>query len=131
MRWRTFLIYNAAGGILWATIFGTFGFVAGRFFHDNFAAVEKIARTISWLGAALLVTFCLLLYFIFILRRRSRRGTRSTTEIEDQKSEPPTESIEHTEEMAHSVVTIGVQDELSKTTISSQDAVRDGNTDPY
>src|SRR5713101_6260065 len=36
MRWRTFLIYNAAGGILWATIFGTLGFVAGRYLHDNF-----------------------------------------------------------------------------------------------
>src|SRR5216684_351575 len=94
MPWRTFLVYNAAGGILWATIFGTLGFVAGRFFHDNFAAVEKIARTLGWLGAALLVTFCLLLYIIFILRRRSRRGTRSTTEIQNQKSEPTTESIE-------------------------------------
>jgi len=130
MRWRTFLIYNAAGGILWATIFGTFGFVAGRFFHDNFAAVEKIARTLGWLGAALLVTFCLLLYIIFILRRRSRRGTRSTTEIQNQKSEPATERIEHTEEMAHSVAPNTVQDEPSKTTISSQDAVRDGNTNP-
>src|SRR5690348_3504787 len=31
MRWRTFLIYNAAGGILWATIFGTLGYFAGRY----------------------------------------------------------------------------------------------------
>src|SRR5713101_7946877 len=131
MRWRTFLIYNAAGGILWATIFGTLGFVAGRFFHDNFAAVEKIARTLGWLGAALLVTFCLLLYIIFILRRRSRRGTRSTTEIQNQKSEPATERIEHTEEMAHSVAPNTVQDEPSKTTISSQDVVRDRNTDQH
>src|SRR5712692_2791458 len=44
MYWRTFLIYNAAGGIVWATIFGTLGFVAGSLFHNNFAAVEKIAR---------------------------------------------------------------------------------------
>ena len=27
MRWRTFLIFNAAGGILWATIFGTLGYL--------------------------------------------------------------------------------------------------------
>ncbi len=131
MRWRTFLIYNAAGGIIWATIFGTLGFVAGRFFHDNFAAVEKIARTIGWLGAALLVTFCLLLFFIFILRRRSRRDTRSTTETEDQKAESATESIECREEMAHPVAVTRVQDKPSKTTINLQDAVRDDNTDPH
>src|SRR5947208_15536533 len=28
MPWRTFLIYNAAGGILWAIIYGTIGYVA-------------------------------------------------------------------------------------------------------
>src|SRR6184192_3701065 len=31
MRWRNFLFYNAAGGIVWATIFGTLGYIAGRF----------------------------------------------------------------------------------------------------
>src|SRR6266550_6432092 len=40
MKWRTFLIYNAAGGIVWAIIYGTLGFFAGRIFHDNFAKVE-------------------------------------------------------------------------------------------
>src|SRR6266568_600391 len=30
MRWRTFLIYNAAGGILWATIFGLLGYFPWR-----------------------------------------------------------------------------------------------------
>ena len=44
MPWHTFLLYNAAGGILWATIFGLFGYYAGRFFHDNFTELEHIAQ---------------------------------------------------------------------------------------
>src|SRR5579859_7514704 len=51
MHWRTFLFYNAAGGILWATIFGSLGYVAGRYLHDNFAQVEQLAGTIGWIGA--------------------------------------------------------------------------------
>jgi membrane protein DedA with SNARE-associated domain len=43
MRWRNFLIYNAAGGILWATLYATLGYFAGRFLHDNFAQADQIA----------------------------------------------------------------------------------------
>ncbi len=70
MRWRKFLIYNAAGGMLWATIYGTLGFIAGRFFHDNFATVERIARDIGLIGALIFVAFAI---GAFILLRRRRR----------------------------------------------------------
>src|SRR5256714_12073428 len=50
MNWRAFLVYNAAGGILWAIIYGTIGYVAGPIFHDNFTAGEHIAPTKSWKG---------------------------------------------------------------------------------
>ncbi len=69
MKWRTFLIYNAAGGILWATIFGLLGYYAGRVFHDNFAAVEHLASTISWIAAAIIVTVVVLIIIIVYLRR--------------------------------------------------------------
>ena len=36
MPWRKFLIYNAAGGIIWAIIYGTLGYVAGRFLPRQF-----------------------------------------------------------------------------------------------
>jgi len=71
MRWRKFLIYNAAGGILWATIYGTLGFIAGRFFHDNFATVERIARDIGLIGAVIVVAFAVTA-FILLRRRRKR-----------------------------------------------------------
>jgi membrane protein DedA with SNARE-associated domain len=72
MRWRRFLIYNAAGGILWATIYGTLGFIAGRFFHDNFATVERIARDIGLIGAVIIVAFAVAAFILLRLRRRKR-----------------------------------------------------------
>src|SRR6266481_8254123 len=69
MHWRTFLIYNAAGGILWATIIGTLGYVAGRFFHDNFAQVERLATTLGWLGTGLIVIAVLAVLIVFRVRK--------------------------------------------------------------
>jgi len=72
MHWRKFLIFNAAGGIIWAIVYGTLGFVAGSFFHNNFAAVERIASTIGWIGAAVVVAF-VVGFFIFFRIRHNRR----------------------------------------------------------
>jgi membrane protein DedA with SNARE-associated domain len=70
MNWRTFLFYNAAGGILWATIYGTLGYIAGRFFHDNFAQVERIATTLGWLGTALILVTVLIVLLVIRMRRQ-------------------------------------------------------------
>ena len=70
MSWRTFLFYNAAGGILWATIYGTLGYIAGRFFHDNFAQVERLASTLGWLGTGLMVVVVLTTLIVFRMRRK-------------------------------------------------------------
>ena len=69
MPWRTFLFYNAAGGILWATIFGTLGYIAGRFFHDNFEQVEGLATTLGWLGTGLIVVAVLTVFVVIRVRR--------------------------------------------------------------
>lgn len=69
MHWRTFLFYNAVGGILWATIYGTIGYIAGRFFHDNFAQVERLAATLGWIGTGLIVLAVLVTLFIVRMRR--------------------------------------------------------------
>ncbi len=82
MRWRTFLIYNAAGGILWATIFGLLGYFIGRFFSDNFSQVERIARDISWAGAALVVAAVVAAFIIFRVRRARRSRAAATTNEE-------------------------------------------------
>ena len=69
MRWRTFLFYNATGGIVWATIYGTLGFIAGRFFHDNFTQVERLATTLGWFGTGLIVVAVLSILFVIRGRR--------------------------------------------------------------
>ena len=73
MRWSTFLLYNAVGGILWSIIYGCLGFYAGRLLHDNFSAVENLAKTISWGGAALIILVVIAAYIIFRLRRKRHK----------------------------------------------------------
>lgn len=82
MPWPTFLFYNAAGGILWAIIYGCLGFFAGHVFHENFDAVEHLAKTISWTGAAVIVAVVIIVFIIFRLRRRHSREEVSSSEAE-------------------------------------------------
>ncbi len=71
MRWRTFMLYNAAGGILWATLFGLIGYYAGRTFHNNFAEVERLARSISWTIGGIIVLIALGVAITIYRRRKS------------------------------------------------------------
>ncbi len=70
MPWRKFLFYNAAGGIIWAIIYGTLGYVAGRFFTSNFAVVEHIASALGWIGAGIIVVFAAAAFILLRLRRK-------------------------------------------------------------
>ncbi|MBX5456928.1 MAG: DedA family protein [Thermogemmatispora sp.] len=92
MRWRTFLVYNAAGGIVWATVFGLLGYFAGRVFHDNFAAVEHLARTISWTGALLLVVVGLVALLLYRLRRTRLARQRQPALAQPRQGEDSGES---------------------------------------
>jgi membrane protein DedA with SNARE-associated domain len=69
MNWGTFLFYNATGGIVWATIYGLLGFIAGHFFHDKFAQVERLAATLGWFGTALFIIAVLAIIVLIRLRR--------------------------------------------------------------
>lgn len=113
MPWRTFLIYNAAGGILWAIIYGLLGYFAGQFFHDNFAQVESIVRALSWGGAIFLVALIAAIYIAFRLLKRRARLQRQSRETDharhnhhtdkDVKEIAPTVSDEEQDEMATAV----------------------------
>lgn len=93
MHWRTFLIYNAAGGILWSTIFGTLGYLAGRVFHDNFTQVERLARTVSWSAAALVVLAGIVMAIIFYRRaHRIRVAAQGIDEPSEQEADKTTNS---------------------------------------
>jgi len=88
MYWRTFLFYNAAGGIVWATIYGILGYIAGRFFHDNFAQVERLAATLGWLGTGFIVVAVLAVLIVFRVRRLKRvQATIQARENEENEKE--------------------------------------------
>ena len=70
MNRRTFFIYNAAGGIIWATVYGLLGYFAGRVFHDNFAKVEHIASTVTWILGGIIVVGAVVAITVFYIRRK-------------------------------------------------------------
>lgn len=64
MPWSHFLVFNAAGGILWATIFGLGGYILG----DNFSRIAGPAGTVLAVLAAGIIVVSLIL-----LRRNQKR----------------------------------------------------------
>jgi len=64
MPWGRFLVYNATGGIVWATIFGTAGYVLGDNVHRLTGPVGVVAVA---LAAVLIVGF-----FVYLRRNESR-----------------------------------------------------------
>src|SRR5215470_6346011 len=80
MRWRTFLFYNALGGIVWALYISLLGFFAGRLFHDHFDQVELLVRTIGWTGLGICIVLAIAAYITFRIRRARRiRRTKEET----------------------------------------------------
>ena len=64
MRWRTFLIYNVAGGVLWATAYGMGGYFLGNRAEALSGVIGKVTG-----GLALLV----IVAGLFLLWRNERR----------------------------------------------------------
>lgn len=124
MHWRVFLLYNAAGGIAWAIIYGTLGFVAGRVFHDNFPLVEQIARTTSWIGAAVIVILAVCI-FLVIRVRRSRRS-QAVTHSENSENELPSEHASPTGETPATTILASASDEYRSTKVISTSADETG-----
>ena len=114
MHWRTFLIYNAAGGILWAIVYGIIGYLAGRVFHDNFTQVEHIARTVSWIGAGAIIVGAIAIFFIVRWRRKqsaarlnddkARRQGEKDTAARDELVPPSAISTDHHPEGSKGIV---------------------------
>lgn len=71
MHWRTFLVYNAAGGILWVTIYGILGYIAGRVFYNNFAEIESLVHTLGWIISGGILAAVVVA--ILLIRRRFKR----------------------------------------------------------
>lgn len=63
MRWRSFLFWNALGGICWATVIGLTAYLLGH-------AAENVIETFGVYG---LVAVLVVLVGLFIAHRRSKR----------------------------------------------------------
>ena len=64
MRWRTFMVYNAAGGVLWATVYGMGGYFLGN-------RAEALAGVIGRVTGVLAVL--VIVGGLFLLWRNERR----------------------------------------------------------
>jgi membrane protein DedA with SNARE-associated domain len=67
MRYRTFLAYNAVGGIVWGTTFVLIGYGAGT----SYAAVAKTVGVYSL--AVLIAVVVAVVVFVVLGHRRARR----------------------------------------------------------
>jgi membrane protein DedA with SNARE-associated domain len=75
MRYRTFLAYNALGGLVWGTGFTLLGYLAG-------ASYEAVAKTVGRDVAAVVVAVALVVVIVWRVRRsrRKRRVQRRSGE---------------------------------------------------
>ena len=71
MRWRRFIAYNAAGGVLWATLYGTAAYVLGKAV-DTFSRPLTVGFAIAGVGA--------ILVGLFFVRRGEERLLASAEE---------------------------------------------------
>ncbi|MHB1504805.1 MAG: DedA family protein [Acidimicrobiales bacterium] len=83
MRYRTFLIYNALGGLAWGTTFVLLGWVLGRSYEKAATAATLFSAVVLGLLAAGVVV-----YVVFRKRRerRERQALIDSGDLEDPSS---------------------------------------------
>jgi membrane protein DedA with SNARE-associated domain len=72
MAWKRFLVYNAGGGIIWATFYGTLGYILGK--HVN--ELSKPLRLILLIAGSIIVilSFFYVRYNIQILEKKAKKA---------------------------------------------------------
>jgi membrane protein DedA with SNARE-associated domain len=70
MRWPRFLLYNALGGIVWATLYGLGGYLLG----------DNIYRLVGPVGIVLLVLAVFFIIAAFVIVRRNERRLQDEAE---------------------------------------------------
>jgi len=73
MRWRDFLVYNAAGGIVWATLYGLGAFLLGNAVHQLTGTIGKVL-----VGLAIVV---LIAFAVFLKRNEARLEEEAKREM--------------------------------------------------
>ena len=70
MKWSTFFLYNASGGIIWAIVYGLLGYYAGRIFHNNFSQVEQLASRLSLVLTVIIIAAAIAIFFLYRWRKK-------------------------------------------------------------
>jgi membrane protein DedA with SNARE-associated domain len=76
MPWWRFLAFNAAGGIVWAIVFGTGAYVLGTQIHN-------LSQTASIVGG-ILAAFAIVAFIVFIRRNEERLMAEADRAIPDR-----------------------------------------------
>jgi membrane-associated protein len=113
MHYRTFLLWNALGGVTWATGYTLLGYLAG----SAWARVEHYSSVASY---ALLGVVIVAIVAVVLWRRRSQKTKDAATEAQFEGGRG-----EQEEERAHERV--ASSEELSNQTDAATDAVSDGD----
>jgi membrane-associated protein len=67
MRYRTFLLYNALGGLVWGTTFVLIGYAAGR-------SWEAVASRVGSYALYVLLSVVVVVVVVVVVRRRRQRA---------------------------------------------------------
>jgi membrane protein DedA with SNARE-associated domain len=79
MDWKTFLLWNAVGGVVWATLYGTGAYLLGNLMH-------KIAGPVGiTLGV---VAVIVAIVAVILLRRNEARLEDKAEQAMGQKTDP-------------------------------------------
>lgn len=90
MRRRTFFIWNAAGGILWATIYGSLGYILG----NNLPLLGRILKGLGIFGFVALGVIIVALIVVWYVRHR--REKENIHRVATERNMPTTSALPDT-----------------------------------
>ena len=85
MSWSTFLAYNAAGGILWATLFGLLGYALGH----NLPLLNKVLSILGAGGVVVAILIVVVAYIVWRRRKSASLSTENEAHGDDELDGPP------------------------------------------
>ncbi len=68
---RTFFIWNAAGGVVWALVYGLLGYFLGK----NLPLLDQVTQALGVGGVVVIIAFISGLVALWLIRRRTARAT--------------------------------------------------------
>ncbi|MGH2443462.1 MAG: DedA family protein [Chloroflexota bacterium] len=71
MHWAKFLVFNGAGGIAWATIYGILAFELGK----NLSLLDRVLKVVGYGGVALVIVIAVVAFVLYKRRQGARHRT--------------------------------------------------------